>query len=211
MSQQLLMWSVSPFLIQQLEIGGVVTLAVFFEADEDNEDFEAEEFAQDFGIELSEIAKLNTTDIVKEAIAAEERNVIEIQGNYAEIIHFLLAGDDFSTLAGVKSLDFIVREYIADESRCLLVNALVGSKKVKDAEDYVASYLSPTEVREISMALLKIEEENFKERCQVLFSPTLSLTDYELAEAKDFIHSELIPLYSSASEQGYGILIAWSI
>ena len=33
----------------------------------------------------------------------------------------------------------------------------------------------------------------------------------DISEAEEFIKSELIPLYSKASEQQYGILIAWSI
>jgi Domain of unknown function (DUF1877) len=220
MSQQLLMWSVSPFLIQQLETEGVRALEVFWNADED---FDVEDY-------WSEALKLNAEAISNEGIDANERENIEIQGNWAGIIHSLLTGDDDdSTLTGTKDLDFIVREEVISENSWCLVNALVGAKKVRDSDDYVASYLSPEQTKNISLALAKIGNEDFDLRCNTFFSESkerrfAAIGDaiYEqvyaskyiaadISEAEEFIKSELIPLYSKASEQQYGILIAWSI
>jgi hypothetical protein len=210
------MWSVSPFLIQQLETEGVRALEVFWN------DFDIEDY-------WSETLKLNAEAISNEAIKVREQENIEIQGNWAGLIHSLLTGDDDdSTLTGTKDLDFIVREEVIGENSWCLVNALVGAKEVRDSGDYIASYLSPEETKNISLALAKIENEDFKVRCMTFFCESkqkkIVVTGDEItqqwytrkyiadiSEAEEFIKSELIPLYSKASEQGYGILIGWSI
>ena len=200
MSQQLLIWSVSPSLIQQLETEGVAAFEIFWNADED---FNIE----DCGIELSEALKLNAEGISNEGIVADERGTIEIQGRFANFIHWVLTGkEDASTLYGKTVVEFMVREEVIGENSWCLVNALVGSKKVRDAADYVASYLNPEETKNISLALAKIGSEDFELRCNTLINDVV-----DISEVEEFIKSELIPLYSNASEQKYGILIAWSI
>jgi Domain of unknown function (DUF1877) len=131
-------------------------------------------------------------------------------------------------LTETEDLDFIVREVVIGENSWCLVNALVGAKKVRDSDDYVASYLSPEETKNISLALAKVENEDFKVRCMTFFSESnqkqivvngdeITQQWYtrqyvaDISEAEEFIKSELIPLYSKASEQQYGILIGWSI
>jgi hypothetical protein len=214
MSQQLLMWSVSPFLIQQLETEGVNAFEVFWNTDEDFEDED---------IDLSDTA----VAISKEAIAANMREGIEIQGGYAAIIHSLLANDVRDYGCGNPPLDFIIRKKEIDEKEWLLVNAFVGTKIVMGAEDYVASYFNPEEAQNIHLALVTIADEDFEMRCKTLFSlgnqSQIAITGSEIrkqgfraeiadiAEAEEFIKSELIPIYSYASQQGYGVLIAWSI
>ena len=209
MSQQLLMWTVSPFLIQQLEIGGVAAFEIFWDADEDSD---IEDYSQDGN------AELNIEAILNEAMVSEEREIIEIQGRFAELVHFLLTGDNSRTLTSPGSLDFVVLEKEIDNKKWLLTTALAG-KDVRGAEDFAASYRNPTETQEICAALLAIEEANdFKERCEALSASNqsvLSMLDCvmnsDLEDAKEFISSELIPLYSDASERGHGVLIGWSI
>jgi hypothetical protein len=223
MSQQLFIWSVSPFLIQQLETEGVAAFEIFWTSDEE---FNIE----DCGSNLSEALKLNSEAISREGSAAYDRGNIEIQGGYAVLLHCLLNGDDDgSTLYGENPLEFVVREEEIGENSWCLVNALVGTKKVRDAQDYVASYLNPEETKNISLALAKIGGEDFELRCDTLFSESkerrfVATGDeiYEksyasryitanVSDTEEFIKSELIPLYSNASKQKYGILIAWSI
>ena len=209
MSQQLLMWNVSPFLIQQLEAEGVAVFEIFWDADED---FDIEDYCQDSDVDL------NIEAILEEAMVSEEREGIETQGRFAEFIHFLLTGENSRTLTGTSSLDFVVLEKEINNKKWFLTNALVG-KKVRDAEDYVASYWNPTETQEIFAALKKIEAtDDFKARYQAFSSSNKTVSsrlgvvmDSDLENAKEFVSSELIPLYSDASERGNGILIGWSI
>ncbi len=224
MSQQLLIWSISPFMIQQLESEGVMAFEIFWNADEE---FNPEE---DLDIELSETVKLNAEAILQEAMNAEERACIEIQGGFASIVHFLLSGEDNSdTLTGPKAVDSVVWEETVNENIWLLVNALVGKQKVKAASDYIASFLTPEETQNVSVALTRIGTGDFEARSKDLSCKSqekrVVVNDTEIhmqlfgkrqeialtSEAEEFINSELIPLYSSASKQGYGILIAWSI
>jgi hypothetical protein len=214
-------------MIHHLEIEGVKAFEIFWNADED---FNTQDYEKDYGIKLSESLKINAKNISNEAMEANERESIEIQGGYADLVHCLLNGDDdCTTLYGDKTLDFIVREEVMGENSWCLVNALVGTNKVRDAEDYVASYLNPEETKNISLALTKIGDEDFEVRCNTLFSESkerrfvctgdaiyeqVYASKYnagDISEVEEFIKSDLIPLYSSASEQGYGILIAWSI
>jgi hypothetical protein len=224
MSQQLLIWSVSPSLIQQLETEGVAAFEIFWNADED---FNTE----DCDIKLSEALKLNAEAISNEGIVSYERGNIEIQGAFAQFAHWVLTrNEDVSTLNGETALGFMVCEEVIGENSWCLVNALVGSKKVRDAEDYVASYLNPEETKKISLALAKIGSEDFKVRCNTFFSESkerqfvvtgteihkqrqyIEINDIvDISEVEEFVKLELIPLYSNASEQGYGILIGWSI
>jgi hypothetical protein len=222
-----MMWGVSPFLVKQLETEGVRVLEILWDLDEDN----IEDYENDYGIKLSENLLFNADDISSEGIDPNEPGNIEIQGFFAKFIHWVLTGnEDANTLSGEKVSDFTVREEVISEKSWSLVNALVGTKRVKDAEDYVASYLSPVETKNISLALAKIGGEDFEVRCKTFFSASkerrfvvagteihnqrqyMQMTDViDISDVEEFVQSELIPLYSKASEMGYGILIAWSI
>lgn len=231
MSQQLLIWGVSPFMIQQLEAEGVTAFEIFTNA---NETFNLEEYARDTDSQLSAAMQANAAAVLNEGMSAgKENTTIEIQGDHATLLHFLLTGEkEDSGLMGREPLDFILREEISNESSWLLANALVGSKNVEDAEDYVASYLNPEEASKLSKALIEIGAEDLGARCRALASvrrgTQVIVTDTEIhleegrgrhtqsinefiVAAKDLIHSELIPLYVKASDRGHGILIAWSM
>ena len=209
MSQQLFICSVSPFLLQQIELEGVVALEIFEEADED---FELDDYVDDLELEFSENLRPNINTIVQEGVACNAQETIEIQGSFADAIHMLLIGNtDADTLTGRTIPDTLVTEEFVNDKTWQLANALVGLNKVTDADDYVASYLLPHEVQQISVALNTISHDDLNERIEALGLNDLNLSNAERAEAKEFISEELQSIYATATDKGYGILISWSI
>lgn len=81
MSQQLLMWNISPFLIQQLKTEGLTAFEIFWTAEGE---FNVGNYEENHDIELSQNLKLNAVVIFSSAAV---NNSPRSHGVNANIVH----------------------------------------------------------------------------------------------------------------------------
>ncbi|WP_041429186.1 DUF1877 family protein [Synechococcus sp. PCC 7502] len=119
-------------------------------------------------------------------------------------LHLLLSGsENFAMPSFIISHDMEGKEF-------LLINALMGCHNIENNE-FHASYLYPSEVREVSQKLPEILKEDLSIRWSYLEGKQTIAWDWDLDKAKEYIKEKLIPFYNKASDYESGILVITDI
>jgi hypothetical protein len=176
MSMEFTLRRISPGFLKALQDFGELTFDLFWKSDLiDDDDFWTEDKIQE---EFFSNGKSEFQDFPRELmlpILSEGCEIFRcldksfsVNGQFAEGIHFLLAGKH-----QFYRHDFIVKEVSpvippSNEKTITLVNALVGKHEIKHETGIYVSYLTAIEVEEAVDSLPKILNDDFDVRWKIL-------------------------------------------
>jgi hypothetical protein len=220
MSSEFYFRKVAPFVIQAIETHGELAFDTFWKGDW-VDDFENEEEIQNIFRVLGQVERLNQQRDIFFPLLREGNHVQEfLQDCHSENgweireYNFLIAG----RYQHCYETDFLIREVELNQTpeKLLLVNALVGYRKIRHVMGEDSTYFRPSDVCEIVKWLPKILDEDLAlrwQRLQMLYPneylPPKSLQDAFSGDSewpRRFLQETWLPFLQDAANRGCGIL-----
>jgi hypothetical protein len=223
MSSEFYFRKVAPFVIQAIETHGALAFDAFWKGDW-VDDFENEEEIQNIFRVIGQVEKLNQQRDIFLSLLQEGKRVNELlqdchSENGWEIFeyNFLIAGRH----QHCYEADFLIREVELNplnptSEKLLLVNALVGHRKIRSVSGEDSGYFSPSDVCEIVRCLPKILDDDLAlrwHRLQMLYPdeylPQRTLKDAFSGDSewpRRFLQETWLPFLQDAVKRGCGIL-----